>query len=40
MFLHSFVRSSQEKLLLPSYLGFYGSLTKPTDKQKAHFHVT
>ena len=40
MFLRSFLRSSQKKLLLPSYLGFYASLTKPTDKQKAHFHVT
>ena len=40
MFLRSFLRSSQKKLLLPSYLGFCASLTKPTDKQKAHFHVT
>ena len=40
MFLHSFLRSSQENLLLPSYLNFYASLTKPTNKQKAHFHVT
>ena len=40
MFLLSFLRSSQKKLLLPSYLGFYASLTKPNDKQKAHFHVT
>ena len=31
MFLRSFLRSSQENLLLPSYLGFYASLTKPTD---------
>ena len=40
MFLHSFLRSSQDILLLPSYSGFYASLTKPTDKQKAYFHVT
>ena len=39
MFLHSFLRSSQENLLLPSYSGFYASLTKPTDKQKPYFHV-
>ena len=25
--------------MLPSYSGFYASLTKPTDKQKAHFHI-
>ena len=30
-FFVSFLRSSQENLLLPSYLGFYASLTKPTD---------
>ena len=40
MFLDSFRRSSQEHLLLPSYSGFYASLTKPIKKQKAHFHVT
>ena len=39
MFLRSFL-SSQKKLLPPSYLGFYASWTKPTDKKKTHFHVT
>ena len=40
MFLHCFLKSSQENLLLPSYSSFYASLTKPVDKQKARFHVT
>ena len=40
MFLYSFLRGSQENLLLPSFLGFYANLAKATDKQKAHSHVT
>ena len=27
-------------LLLPSFSDFYASLTKPTNKPQAHFHVT